>query len=221
MALNRLMLASLRKVNKMRVGQFTNQFGEPAHKRPDGSDWNFGQWLEALVGEIGEACEVRLAFEMGKMSHNDYALKMRKELADIQIYLDLLAMRSLDATHSPNGEVDHACMTMEVMRNIGLYCNERKKFNRNDRTLDEVTHAGSVYLMRAISQLSGLNDMHEVINTPVGRVDNDGIDLGQAVCDKFNEVSVRVGSNTRLHPFSGAPMLQDEAGTWLPFPAEA
>lgn len=53
--------------------------------------WTRAQWLQALVGELGE-----LANYLKKIDRGDYTLQekhddVKKELADCQIYLDLLA----------------------------------------------------------------------------------------------------------------------------------
>ena len=88
---NGLTFNALRGANTARLPQFKNKHGELAHSKKDGSDWSPAQWLQAVVDE----------------------------LADVVIYLDILAMRL-------------------------------------------------------------------------------GVDLGAAVMDKFNRVSVRVGSTVRL-----------------------
>jgi NTP pyrophosphatase (non-canonical NTP hydrolase) len=56
--------------------------------------WTRAEWLQALVGEVGE-----LANYFKKIDRGDYTLyaekqvDVAKELADIQIYLDLLAYK--------------------------------------------------------------------------------------------------------------------------------
>lgn len=126
---NPLSFATLRKANRLRVGKFRNKHGQLAHSKLDGSDWSPAQWLQAMVGELGEFANIRKKFERGDLSMTEYAEMAKKELADVQIYLDLLAMRALDFD----------------------------------------------------SANSGVRFAH-----------SEGIDLGQAVFDKFNEVSVRV-----------------------------
>lgn len=111
----------LRKANELRLPQFKNKHGEPAHSKPDGSDWSPAQWLQAMVGEVGEYANLRKKYERGDINLEEFRFEGGKELADIQIYLDLLAYQL-------------------------------------------------------------------------------GIDLGKATTDKFNEVSVRVGSTIRLEP---------------------
>lgn len=74
----------LREANIRRLPLFKNGKGKPAHSEPDGSDWTTSQWFQATVGEMGEFIE---AIWTG--STEDSA----NELADVQIYLDLLAYR--------------------------------------------------------------------------------------------------------------------------------
>jgi hypothetical protein len=123
---------TLREANSRRLPQFKNKHGAPAHTKADGSDWTPAQWLQAVVGELGEFANIRKKFERGDLSFEEYKLAASKELADVQTYLDLLAMRCLD-----QGE----------------------------------------------------------------RIHPEGIDLGQATVEKFNEVSERVGCDVRFNEF--------------------
>lgn len=134
---------TLRKANKLRLPQFKNSRGGPAHSQPDGSDWAPSQWVQAVLGELGEFANLRKKFERGDMDFEDYAVAAHKELADIATYLDLLALRALD--------------------------------------------------------------------TPFGAHPT-GIDLGQAVLDKFNEVSKRVGSTITIgYDITGESEAYDSA----------
>lgn len=86
----------LRAANVARLPTFRNRLGQPAHSEADGSDWSDAEWLQAVTGELGE-----LANEMKKRLRGDYAdlpdavirHKLASEVADVQIYLDLLAFR--------------------------------------------------------------------------------------------------------------------------------
>lgn len=81
----------LRDANRNRVGTFKNVHGEKSHTTSNGSDWIPAQWLQALVGEIGEYANFRKKFERGDMPEDVFRIAAAKELADVQIYLDLLA----------------------------------------------------------------------------------------------------------------------------------
>ncbi len=116
---SRLTFDALRAANLARMPHFRNALGLPGHTKLDGTDVMPAQWLQALIGEIGEYANLRKKFERGDMPEAVFRAAAAKELADVMDYLDILA-----------------------------------------------------------AQL--------------------GIDLGQATMDKFNEVSLRVGSTVRL-----------------------
>lgn len=84
---------ALRAANKARIPEFKNCHGEPAHSKPDGSDWSPSDWLEALVGELGEYANERKKFRRGDIDEATFKMKAAKELADVMIYLDILAMQ--------------------------------------------------------------------------------------------------------------------------------
>lgn len=94
---------TLRGANRARMPQFKNKHGGLAHgEHSDGSNWSPAQWLQAVVGELGEYANIRKKYERGDLTHHEYAQLAAKELADVQTYLDILAMRCLD---TPDGMV--------------------------------------------------------------------------------------------------------------------
>ena len=102
---------ALRAANIARLPQFKNSKGEPAHTEPDGSDWSPAQWLQAMVGEVGEYANFRKKFERGDISAYEFNYAARKELADIQIYLDLLAF---------NLDIDLGQATVEKFNEVSV-----------------------------------------------------------------------------------------------------
>lgn len=97
---------TLREANLKRLPEFKNAKGEYAHKRADGSDWSLGDWVTALVGEVGEAANLIKKVARGDMTL-DTVLKtnpdntkvtvrdeLAHELADAQTYLDILAFQA-------------------------------------------------------------------------------------------------------------------------------
>ena len=69
----------------------------PDEEKGNGLNWTPCQWLQALVGEVGEYANLRKKFErgdfMGEGNRDEiFTREAEKELADIQIYLDLLAL---------------------------------------------------------------------------------------------------------------------------------
>lgn len=82
---------ALRGANLARLPEFKNKHGEPAHSKPDGSDWSPAQWLQAVTGELGEYANVRKKFERGDLTADEFQQLAADELADVQCYLDILA----------------------------------------------------------------------------------------------------------------------------------
>lgn len=82
---------TLRGGNVARLRTFKNKHGQLAHSKADGSDWSPAQWLQAIVGELGEYANVRKKFELGDLTEAEFIAQAASELADVQIYLDVLA----------------------------------------------------------------------------------------------------------------------------------
>lgn len=129
MFMGNLNFNTLREANKIRLPVFRNSRGEPAHTTQDGSDWSPSQWLQAVLGELGEYANKRKKFERGDLTFEEFKIEAQKELADVQVYLDILARRCLDTDY---------------------------------------------------------------------RIDADGVDLGDATINKFNEVSRRIGCDIMI-----------------------
>lgn len=90
---NGLTFNTLREANIARLPEFKNKHGMPAHSEPDGSDWSPAQWLQAVVGELGEYANVRKKYERGDITEIEFLELAADELADTVIYLDILAFR--------------------------------------------------------------------------------------------------------------------------------
>lgn len=84
---------TLRGGNVARLPQFKNKHGELAHSKPDGSDWTPAQWLQAVVGELGEYANLRKKFERGDVDAETFKREAADELADVVTYLDILAFQ--------------------------------------------------------------------------------------------------------------------------------
>lgn len=91
--MNRLSFDVLRAANTERLKLFKNCWGEIAHSKADGSDWSRSDWLEAVVGELGEYANFSKKFRRGDITLDEFQEQARKELADVVIYLDLLAFQ--------------------------------------------------------------------------------------------------------------------------------
>src|SRR5690606_3307447 len=80
---------ALRQANTMRLPQFKNGKGEPAHSQPDGSDWCLAQWCNAVLGELGEAANIIKKVERGDLSLDEARQSLADEYADVACYLDI------------------------------------------------------------------------------------------------------------------------------------
>lgn len=194
-----LSLSTLSQASRARLPQFRNGHGGPAHASPDGSDWSPATWLQALMGELGEFARVRHEYECGRLSYEDYKREAAKELADVQCYLAILSLRALDRTAPAPAGLDPAQQLQLIFAQLGEYANCRKKFERGDIPFAQVQLACSTNLADAMTQLAELS--LAAADTPKADVIEahpSGVDLGHATTDKFNEVSVRVGSPLRI-----------------------
>jgi NTP pyrophosphatase (non-canonical NTP hydrolase) len=90
---NGLTFNALRGANTARLPQFRNKHGQLAHSRTDGSDWSPAQWLQAVIGELGEYANLRKKFERGDVNAQEFMQQAADELADVVTYLDILAMQ--------------------------------------------------------------------------------------------------------------------------------
>ncbi len=116
-----LRFGTLRFANRFRLPVFKNKHGQTAHSKPDGSDWSPAQWLQAVVGELGEYANFRKKFERGDLSEHDFEEYAAKELADVQTYLDILAMRALDKPDQPHARgIDLGAATMAKFNEVSL-----------------------------------------------------------------------------------------------------
>lgn len=89
-----LNLDALRGANIARLPTFKNAKGEPAHSKPDGSDWALSAWCNAVTGELGEAANIIKKIERGDLTLDDARPALAKEFADVLTYLDILAFRA-------------------------------------------------------------------------------------------------------------------------------
>lgn len=88
---NGLTFNTLRAANLKRLPLFRDAVGRKCHSKADGSDWSPAQWLQAVIGELGEYANLRKKVERGDMSLKDAKPMLADELADVVIYLDILA----------------------------------------------------------------------------------------------------------------------------------
>lgn len=124
---------TLRGANIARIPEFKNKHGELAHARADGSDWSPAQWLQAVIGELGEYANIRKKYERGDLSEGEFEILAAKELADVQTYLDILARRCLDTDKvvHPWG-VDLGQATMDKFNEVSERVGSRVRIDGDD-----------------------------------------------------------------------------------------
>jgi NTP pyrophosphatase (non-canonical NTP hydrolase) len=98
---------TLREANLTRLPRFRDRQGNLAHTHPTGGCWSPDRWMNAVTGEVGE-----LASELKEAARGDHGAESKAamngdastmpeatkariaaEMADIVIYLDLLAVQ--------------------------------------------------------------------------------------------------------------------------------
>lgn len=192
----------LRDANAARLPTFKNSHGQPAHSKEDGSDWSPAQWLCAVMGELGELAQVRNEFEAGRLTFEQYATRAAKEVADVQIYLDILARRLLDKVSPEAQRFTPSQALMALIETVGIFANDAKKYARGDIDKEAITE--SFFRLEGGVRID-TRTLEKTLFFPKDRLGDrvveahpTGINLGRAVIEKFNEVSVRVGSRVRL-----------------------
>lgn len=82
----------LRLANTTRIPLFKDAQGRVVHNH-DGSDWSLSDWFMATAGELGELGNILKKVKRGDYTEAEAKVAVAKELADVQIYLDILAFR--------------------------------------------------------------------------------------------------------------------------------
>jgi NTP pyrophosphatase (non-canonical NTP hydrolase) len=197
--MHNLNLKTLREANLKRIPEYRNKQGGKAHSKADGSDWCPAQWLNALVGEIGEYADALMAVEAEGLTAENQ-INIANELADIQTYLDLNAARAYDQSNYIGHKISAPEAFLSFMVAVGSYCNNRKKYERGDyEDREEYYAAASRGVLRIYEQLDRM--VQTLRNDVMVNVDShpEGVDLAKATEEKFNEVSERVGSYQFIH----------------------
>ncbi len=88
---NNLSIKTLTEANTKRIPLFKNSKGEPAHSKSDGSDWSTAEWLQVVIGELGEYANIMKKVQRGDLTMEEAKPSIEKELADVQTYFAILA----------------------------------------------------------------------------------------------------------------------------------
>lgn len=192
-----LTFQALAEANAARQVVFKNRKGEDRNVR-----WTPAQWLQATLGELGELAHVRCQYDEGAIDFETLRVESGKELADVQIYLELAGKHMLDTVEHPSGsqdDWDHAQMLMLLVAALGSYANCRKKYEIGDYSKIQYVAYASQFLNKAKAILQDLDNLAADVPRSV-TLDHhpDGLNLGLETEKKFNEVSRRINCPIRL-----------------------
>ncbi len=95
-----LTFRTLRDANLKRLPLFRDAKGRQCHDKADGSDWLPSQWLQAVVGELGEYANLRKKVERGDLTIEEARPMLADELADVDILASQLGVNLGDAVMS-------------------------------------------------------------------------------------------------------------------------
>ena len=82
---------TLRRGNKRRVNEFKRPDGTKAHNGNGVSEWTLLEWGGAASGELGELNNILKKVRRGDFTIEEVREEVAREIADVVIYLDLLA----------------------------------------------------------------------------------------------------------------------------------
>ena len=186
---------------------------------PECEDWDELDWYGALVGEVGEYANFRKKFIRGSIGQKDFLVNAGKELADVQMYLDLLAWYlgvSLSSTNSKvnySNEIFSAFSYLgsapEILKPLDYLCSNKLKLSCEDTTMKNFRRVSSpeealVSLDTCkLLILQGAGTTHErafkVTQYSLEMLAYSlEIDLSKEDVDKFNETSMKMPEGSRI-----------------------
>lgn len=185
--------AVLREANTARLPQFKNRRGEPAHDRPDGSDWPPTSWCNAVWGEFGEAANVLKKMERGDFaSPEEGRAALGAELGDVLTYLDLLASQVGVKLQGQRVSVARVAawrlprLMNDAGRRLGILGAHVEVAEDHGRYAGATFHRDGAAAFDAFAARLGYI---------AARAE---IDLAAATFNKFNVVSLRVGASVTI-----------------------
>ena len=186
---------------------------------PECEDWDELDWYGALVGEVGEYANFRKKFIRGSIGQKDFLVNAGKELADVQMYLDLLAWYLGVSLSSTNSKVNYSNeifsafsyhgIAPEKLKPIDYLCSNKSKMSCEDNTMKNFRRVSSpeealVSLDTCkLLILQGDATTHErafkVTQYSLEMLAYSlEIDLSKEVVDKFNETSMKMPEGSRI-----------------------
>ena len=149
-------------------------------------DWNKAQWVQALIGELGEYANLRKKFDRGDMPWQDYRPQAAKELADTATYLDILALQhrvEFLPLDDIGDKLPHVNWDAEPPEMLGYFIMHLGCYQQHELLGGEDYSPGITQ-----HHLSAMLSILQIL------AEDQNIDLWKAIFLKFNEVSRRIGA---------------------------
>lgn len=196
-----LSFSTLRAANVKRLPLFKNSRGEPTHSKPDGSDWSLGEWMNAVLGELGETANLVKKVKRGDLTLDAAREELGREFADIITYADITAMRMEIIFGNPGWTFEDMARYVDIRKHLWTSLSLGELMNRSfaffGRAADYIDARGMrpESLTRNPFVSDALFEGVAVIGCAANSI---GVDLAQEVTNKFNLVSRRVGANVYI-----------------------
>lgn len=189
--MNPKFFVTLREANLARLPTYHNSKGQQAHTHKAGKDWSTAQWLQAVVGELGEYANCRKKLERGDMDLQEFIPLAQAELADILTYLDILALQhDVDFTISAMTKINLAIpkhptpadWVQLIVVHLGKYADmiqpkDEDQWREKNRFIE-----------------GAARNLNSVVLCLINLALQLEINLGEATFVKFNVISERIGS---------------------------
>ena len=111
-----LTLRGLEAANRARLPEFRNARGELSHEGNDGKDWPLSKWMNAILGELGEAANIVKKIERGDFTLDEARAELGREFADVLTYLSIAATAA---------DIDLGLATVEKFNEVSVRVGSR------------------------------------------------------------------------------------------------
>ena len=187
---------------------------------PECEDWDELDWYGALVGEVGEYANFRKKFIRGSITEEDFLINAGKELADVQMYLDLLAWYLGVTLSSTNSKVNYANEIFsafsylgsapEILKPLDYLCSNKLKLSCEDTTMknfrrmlpspeEALISLDTCKLLILQGDVTTHERMFKITQYSLEMLAYSlEIDLAKEVVDKFNETSMKMPEGSRI-----------------------
>jgi NTP pyrophosphatase (non-canonical NTP hydrolase) len=162
--LNTLSFKTLTEANNKRLPLFKNSKGLPAHSKPDGSDWSHAEWLQAVIGELGEYANIMKKVQRGDLTMEEAKPSIEKELADVMTYFAILAQQlNVDlgqAVEDKFNEVSERVKANVFIKNDVVYSKNEESIAEEKKIKNEKVRKAKDFMTS--SKVKELMNQHKV-----------------------------------------------------------